>query len=135
MKLSDLLIKSIDNAPKGLWKFIAAIIVIFASGPGFSLTYELLALIDLLGADIFVLVYFTSFLALLEIPFSSIKRFVQNSWCVPSLEQIKKDKRSLLFLIYPIPTKAIEHFVLAGFVLCTIIGTIYIIPWELVYGG
>lgn len=129
MKLSDIVNKLINSIPNRVWAFLALFIVIFASGPGMAFTYELLAFADLLGADIFVLAFVSGFLVLFQLPVITIKKYFLRIYCIPSLELIRKDKRHLLFLLYPNPSRAIEHFALASFVLCTIISTIYIPPW------
>lgn len=76
---------------KGIWHSLAIIIVVLIAGPEIMMTMELMALVELLGASTFVLMYFSG-LKLFILKFSQkYQRFERHSVLfIPSLSTLKK---------------------------------------------
>jgi hypothetical protein len=99
MKISELIYKVMNGAPKGVWVFMAVAIIISLSGPGFIFAFDLLAMIDLFGVETFVLLYISGFLVFIRKPILFIKTICRENVFVPSWKLIKEDSRCLYFLI------------------------------------
>jgi hypothetical protein len=99
MKISELVYKVMNRAPKGVWVFMAVVIFIFLSGPGFVFAFDLLAMIDLFGVETFVLLYISGFLVFIQKPILFVKTIHRENVFVPSWKLIKEDSRCLYFLI------------------------------------
>ncbi len=99
-----------------------------------AITYELLAMIDLFGAETFVLLYISGFLVLIEGPVLYIKKFYTENVTVPSLKLIKEDLRYLYFLI-PVSKEA------RVYVICAILvpTSFVVVPdfpiWGFIFSG
>jgi hypothetical protein len=98
MKISELIYKLMNRTPKGVWVTIAIFIVIFGTTE-IAITYELIAMIDMFGAETFVLLYVSGFLVLIERPVLYIKALYREKVLVPSWNLIQEDSRCLYFLI------------------------------------
>lgn len=129
MKIADLVYKLMNRAPKGIWVTMAILIVVFGTTE-VAITYELLAMIDLFGAETFVLLYVSGFLVLLERPVVHIKTLYLENASVPSWDLIRKDLRSLYFLL-PSGTKVYALGAVMVLVICLAIPDLPI--WKMVF--
>ena len=100
----------------GIWKTMAFVIVFMLAGPELMVGMELMALVEMLGASTFVLMYYTSLkLTLLKI-WKRYKNFERHSvFFVPPVFALKQ-MPSLLIHIVPERTASI------GFLACIFFG-------------
>ena len=76
---------------KGFWHSLALIIVVLIAGPEVMLTMELMAMVELLGASTFVLMYVSGLKLLLSKAFNKFKRFESYSiFFIPSFDSLKQ---------------------------------------------
>jgi hypothetical protein len=76
---------------KGIWHSLAVIIVMLIAGPEIMMSMELMAMVELLGASTFVLMYFSGLKLFLSKAFNKFKKFESYSiFFIPSLDTLKQ---------------------------------------------
>lgn len=99
-----------NSCKKGLWYSLAMAIALLMAGPEILVGMELMALIEVLGASTFVLMYFNG----LKLYLSKVLKHYRNFECYsivfpPSLSSIKQ-MPSMLIHAFPERTIAIVFF-------------------------
>jgi small-conductance mechanosensitive channel len=76
---------------KGIWQLLAALIVFALAGPEIMLGMELMAMVELLGASTFVLMYASALKLFFAKPIAKYKHFERYSVLfIPSFSQLKQ---------------------------------------------
>jgi len=76
---------------KGIWHSLAVIIVVLIAGPEVIMSMELMAMVELLGASTFVLMYLSGLKLLLSKAITKFKQFESYSiFFIPSLDTLKQ---------------------------------------------
>lgn len=66
----------VEKLKSGLWKVVGIVLLLMLTGPGVVSGYELALLLDMLGADFFLLMYLAGLLYYLQ----PIKQMLVNAW-------------------------------------------------------
>jgi hypothetical protein len=101
---------------KGIWHSLAVIIVVLVAGPEIMMSMELMAMVELLGASTFVLMYVSGlkiFFAKVTIKYKNFERY--SVFFVPSLSSLKQ-MPSLVFHAIP------ERTFIIGFISFIVVG-------------
>ncbi|PHN90982.1 hypothetical protein CSC79_04955 [Pseudoalteromonas sp. 3D05] len=78
-------------ATKGLWQSLAIIIVMFIAGPEIVISMELMALVEVMGASSFVLMYFSRLRLACKITANRLSKFECYSlFFIPSFANLKQ---------------------------------------------
>ncbi|MBL4911363.1 MAG: hypothetical protein JKX78_15300 [Alteromonadaceae bacterium] len=76
---------------KGIWYLLAALIVACIAGPEIIISMELMALVELLGASTFALMYISGFRLFISNVLNELKKFESRStFFIPSLDTLKQ---------------------------------------------
>ncbi|GEK54333.1 hypothetical protein [Pseudoalteromonas espejiana] len=97
---------------KGIWHSIAVIIVLLVAGPEFMVSMELLAMVEMLGASTFVLMYVSGlklFFAKLLVKYRHFER--HSILIIPTIENLRQ-MPSLVFHAIPERTFIVCYLVL-----------------------
>ncbi|WP_406667504.1 hypothetical protein [Gallaecimonas sp. GXIMD1310] len=95
---------------KGIWHSLAVIIVVLVAGPEIMMNMELMAIVELFGASMFVLIYASGLKLFLSNLVAKYKKFERHSvFFMPSLP-ILKQMPSLAFHAIPGRTFSIFFF-------------------------
>lgn len=83
------------------WKLFATMLIILIAGPEILLSMELIAFVNIIGADIFVILTFTSFFTFCIKPIlQKVITFEENTnFCIPPMNMVNENPACLLFLI------------------------------------
>lgn len=85
---------------KGIWQILAMLLVMVIAGPELLLGMELMALIEVLGASTFVLMYLSGIKLLLNKAMTKFQQFEQYSiWFIPSYQSLKQMPELVLHVI------------------------------------
>lgn len=85
---------------KGIWQILAMLLVMVIAGPELLLSMELMALIEVLGASTFVLMYLSGIKLLLDKAMTKFQQFEQYSiWFIPSYQSLKQMPELVLHVI------------------------------------
>jgi hypothetical protein len=105
-----------EKCSKSVWKTLAMLIVILVAGPEVMIGMELMALVELLGASTFVLLYVTGVKVIFANVVNKFKAFESYSILfIPTLESLKQ----MPFLIlHAIPERS-TSILFIGFVTLT----------------
>lgn len=95
---------------KGSWHSLAAIIVVLVAGPEIMMSIELMAMVELLGASTFVLIYVAGFKLFFAKLASKYKKFERHSVLVIPPLSILKQMPSLAFHAIPERTFSLCFF-------------------------
>jgi hypothetical protein len=88
---------------KGIWHSLAVIIVVLIAGPEVMMSMELMAMVELLGASTFVLMYISGLKLFLSKAINKFKKFESYSiFFIPSFETLKQMP---LLAIHAIPER------------------------------
>ena len=78
-------------ASKGLWRSLAIIIVVFVAGPEILISMELMALVEVMGASSFVLMYFSGLRLACKNTLNKLSKFEYYSlFFIPSFANLKQ---------------------------------------------
>lgn len=93
--------KLIEKIPSKVWTVFAIIFIMMIVGPELLMGIELMALVNLMGADLFILLAFTSFYTLsLKPVFQKFIEFERESnFFIPSKKMIKENPNYLILLV------------------------------------
>lgn len=95
---------------KGIWHSTAVIIVVLVAGPEIMMSMELMAMVELLGASTFVLMYLSGLKLFFSKLVAKYKKFERYSvFFIPSLTTLKQ-MPSLAFHAIPVRTFSICFF-------------------------
>jgi len=88
-------------ATKGLWQSLAIIIVMFTAGPEIVISMELIALVEVMGASSFVLMYFSGLRLACNNTLNGLSKFECYSlFFIPSFANLRH-MPGLLYHIIP----------------------------------
>ena len=117
----------INKIPKGAWKLLAILIIIITPAKAF-IGLELMAMVNLFGAEYFILMYVSGFILLIQPVVYLFIELGRKHLHIPTKEMIQTDKRYLLFMIHGDPVSWVR---ISLFVTVLLLG-VYILAVELI---
>jgi len=80
-----------NKASKSVWHTLAVLIVVLVAGPEVMISIELMAMVELVGASTFVLLYVSGVRTFFSNVFNKFKAFESYSvFFIPTLESLKQ---------------------------------------------